>query len=127
MRKTLIMLVLLLSVFTLSLMGADLITQEGTNTLIVSGKTLRIVIDIEKGLLTGVTSFADNKGVEFYAYNESLGKDGFNIFDQQGNELLPQSFSRTTDAEGNVVVDFFYQQGRKSFVILTARTTISTS
>jgi YidC/Oxa1 family membrane protein insertase len=120
MRKTLIMLVLLLSVFTLSLMGADLITQEGTNTLIVSGKTLRIVIDIEKGLLTGVTSFADNKGVEFYAYNESLGKDGFNIFDQQGNELLPQSFSRTTDAEGNVVVDFFYQQGRKSFVILNS-------
>jgi YidC/Oxa1 family membrane protein insertase len=67
-----------------------------------------------------VTSYADNKTVEFYVYNESLGKDGFNVFDAEGNELLPTSFSYREDIDGNIVVTFNYEQGSKSFIILNS-------
>lgn len=120
MKKALMLLVLLFTVFTLPLFGVELLTQEGTDTIIVSGKALRVTVDTEKGLLNGVTSFADNKAVEFYIYNESLGKDGFNVFDAQGEEILPTAFSRNVDAQGNVILTFTYPQGSKSFIILNS-------
>ncbi|HQC15962.1 MAG TPA: hypothetical protein PLL91_12175, partial [Mesotoga prima] len=120
MKRAIILTLIFVTLFTLSVSGKELTTQEGTNTLIVSGKTLKVTLDTENGLVLGVTSYADNKTVEFYVYNESLGKDGFNVFDVAGTELLPTSFSYDKDEEGNVIVSFNYEQGSKSFIILNS-------
>ena len=79
MKKAIILTLIFVTLFTLSVSDGNFTTQEGTNTLIVSGKTLKVTLDTENGLVLGVTSYADNKTVEFYVYNESLGKDGFNV------------------------------------------------
>jgi YidC/Oxa1 family membrane protein insertase len=120
MKKAVALIAMLLPIFAIALLGSTLTVQEGQDVLIITGKTLKITVDPENGLLTGVTSFADNKAVEFYVYNESLGKDGFNVFDSQGNELLPVSYNHSIDSDGNVVVSFNYENGKKTVVILNS-------
>lgn len=120
MRRAILLTLIFMTLCTLTVSSKELVTQEGTSTLIVSGKTLKVTLDTVRGVTLGVTSYADNKTVEFYVYNESLGKDGFNVFDAEGNELLPTSFSYREDIDGNIVVTFNYEQGSKSFIILNS-------
>jgi YidC/Oxa1 family membrane protein insertase len=61
MRRAILLTLIFMTLCTLSVSSKELDTQDGTSTLIVSGKTLKVTLDTVRGLILGVTSYADNK------------------------------------------------------------------
>jgi YidC/Oxa1 family membrane protein insertase len=53
MRRAILLTLIFMTLCTLSVSSKELVTQEGTSTLIVSGKTLKVTLDTVRGLILG--------------------------------------------------------------------------
>lgn len=115
MRKITVLFFMLIVLFATILLGSEMITEVGTDTLAISSKTFTIVLNTKLGVLDDIRINVDRKVVDIYTYYPE-DPDGYNVYGSNG-ELIPNSFSYEEDENGNILVRFLYDTGTKTFVV----------
>jgi YidC/Oxa1 family membrane protein insertase len=88
-------------------------TIEATSGMItIETVTMEIVINTELGVLERLNMKVERSNELIYRY----ANDGYNIF-EDNEELIPQNFDYYVDENSDVIVEFYYEGGTKTFVI----------
>ncbi|TYB92417.1 MAG: membrane protein insertase YidC [Kosmotoga sp.] len=88
-------------------------TVEATSGLInIETTTMKFVLNTELGVLERIDMKVEGKSELIYRY----ANDGFDIF-EDNEKLIPGDFDYYVDENTDVVVEFYYEGGTKTFVI----------
>ncbi|MGC9383106.1 MAG: membrane protein insertase YidC [Kosmotogaceae bacterium] len=113
MNKRIVIVGLFVMLMSIAIFSAKEPTIEATSGLInIEISTMNIVLNTELGVLERLDMKVEGKSELIYRYAD----DGFNIFEDD-KELIPTNFDYYIDENTDIVVEFYYEGGTKTFVI----------
>lgn len=112
MKKALLIIILVIISFTF-VNAITIETETGTDTITFKLKEMEVIFNKTKGTLLSLTDTPLRSTVLVYVYDG----DGYDIFDSEDNELLPNDYTLVEDDFGNFVLEFKYDDGTKTYII----------